>query len=79
MAILILVIFGIILVYFGIKLLFQTEFILEKFIELLNLDKNSFQYKFMINKSNSIFYKFTGILMILMGLGYLVIPIYFRK
>lgn len=79
MTILISAIFGIILVYFGIKLLFQTEFILGKFIDLLNLDKESFQYRFMINKSNSLFYKFTGILMIFMGLGYLIIPIYFRK
>jgi uncharacterized membrane protein YfcA len=71
-------IFGIVLIYFGIKLLFQTESILEKFIRILNLDKNSIRYKFVMNKSNDIFYKFTGFLMILMGLGYIIIPIYFK-
>ena len=69
------IISGIVMLYFGKQYVFNTENFLKKVVERQKLDEDSIQSKYLKNKSNLIFHKMNGIGLLLCGIICIVLPI----
>jgi hypothetical protein len=69
------IVIGISIFSVGVLLLTKTEYTLQKMIDIVGMNKNSFQYEFMTNKKNLIHYRMIGIIFILFGMLSIVLPI----
>ncbi len=69
------IILGIVMLYFGKQYVFNTENFLQKMIERQKIDESSVQYRYLKNKSNTVFHKMNGIGLFIGGIICIVLPI----